>query len=211
MSINVYLADDHTLFRKGFIRLLQSFKRIGEIQEAENGKELIELIKKKMPDMVLLDIRMPVMDGIETCDRLHKMHPELLIMMLTMEDDENYVDLLLSKGARGYLLKSASMEEVEQAIYTLYDTHFYSNDMVAKSLRVSRNTVNEEEVFTNREFEILRLTYLQKSMKEIATQLGISERTVQTHRRNMMLKIGVHNSTGLVKYAVDRDLFKDLE
>jgi DNA-binding NarL/FixJ family response regulator len=209
MSINVYLADDHTLFRKGFIRLLQSFKRIGEIQEAANGKELIELVQKKLPDVVLLDIRMPVMDGIETCDFLHHQFPDLLIMMLTMEDDENYVDLLLNKGARGYLLKSASTEEVETAIYTLYDHHFYSNDLMAKSLRVSKKIELEDEIFTNREFEILRLTYFQKSMKEIALHLGISERTVQTHRRNMMLKIGVHNSTGLVKYAVDRELFKE--
>lgn len=209
MRINVYLADDHTLFRKGIIRLLQSFPRINEIQEAENGKVLIELVQKKAPDIVLLDIRMPVMDGIETCDYLHHQFPNLLIMMLTMEEDENYVDLLLNKGARGYLLKSASPEEVENAIYTLYDSQFYSNDMIAKSLRVSKKEEQQEEIFTNREFEILRLTYFQKSMKEIATHLGISERTVQTHRRNMMLKIGVHNSTGLVKYAMENELFKE--
>ena len=209
MSINVYLADDHTLFRKGFIRLLQSFKRINEIQEAENGKELIELVQKKKPDVVLLDIRMPVMDGIQTCDYLHHQFPDLLIMMLTMEDDENYVELLLNKGARGYLLKSASPEEVETAIYKLFDAQFYSNDMIAKSLRVSKKVEQLEELFTNREFEILRLTYFQKSMKEIATQLGISERTVQTHRRNMMLKAGVHNSTGLITFAIENDLFKE--
>ena len=210
MSISVYLADDHTLFRKGFIRLLQSFKRIGEIQEAENGRELIDLVQKKLPDVVLLDIRMPVMDGIETCDYLHQEYPDLLIMMLTMEDDENYVELLLSKGARGYLLKSANTEEVEQAIYSLYDSRFYSNALMAKSLRVQKKVEQSDELFTIREFEILRLTYLQKSMKEIASDLGISERTVQTHRRNMMLKIGVHNSTGLVKYAVAHKLFTEL-
>ncbi len=209
MSINVYLADDHTLFRKGFIRLLQSFDRIGEIKEAENGKELIGLVQNKLPDVVLLDIRMPVMDGIETCDYLHHQFPNLLIMMLTMEDDENYVDLLLNKGARGYLLKSASPEEVETAIYTLYDSHFYSNHMIAKSLRVAKRVEQEAELFTSREFEILRLTYFQKSIKEIADQLSISARTVQTHRRNMMAKIGVHNSTGLLKYAMDKELFKD--
>jgi len=206
MSITVYLADDHTLFRKGFIRLLQSFKRIGEIQEAENGRELIDLVQKKKPDVVLLDIRMPVMDGIETCDILHREYPDLPIMMLTMEDDENYVELLVSKGARGYMLKSASMEEVENAIYSLYDSHFYSNELIAKSIRVSKKTEPQDEIFTNRELEILRLTYLQKSMRQIANDLGISERTVQTHRRNMMMKIGVRNSTGLVKYAVEHHL-----
>ena len=119
MSLCIYIAEDHPQFRKGFVRLLQSFKDVTEIQEAENGKDLIQLVQSKKPDVVFLDIRMPVMDGIETCTYLSHQFPSLPIIMLTMENDKNYMDLLMRKGAYGYLFKNSDPEEVEHAIHSV--------------------------------------------------------------------------------------------
>lgn len=121
MSLCIYIAEDHPQFRKGFVRLLRSFNNVAEIREAENGKELIQLVQSRKPDVVFLDIRMPVMDGIETCTYLSHQFPTLPIIMLTMENDKNYIDLLMQKGAYSYLFKNSDPEEVEKTIHSVVE------------------------------------------------------------------------------------------
>lgn len=211
-KIRVYLADDHMLFRKGLIRLIQSFKRVGEIREAANGKELIRIVKESPPEVVLVDLHMPVMGGEEVCEWIEKNHPEVKVVMLTMEDAEEYIQQLISLGAHAYLSKGAPPEEVEKAIYAVVDKDFYHNDLVMRALR--NFTIRQTRIrrdapqFTRRELEIIRLICDEFTMKEIAARLDLSESTVQNQRATVMDKMSVKNTAGLVKYAFTKGLIR---
>lgn len=211
-KIRVYLADDHMLFRKGLIRLIQSFKRVGEIREAANGKELIRIMKESPPEVVLVDLHMPVMGGEEVCEWIEKNHPEVKVVMLTMEDAEEYIQQLISLGAHAYLSKGAPPEEVEKAIYAVVDKDFYHNDLVMRALR--NFTIRQTRIrrdapqFTRRELEIIRLICDEFTMKEIAARLDLSESTVQNQRATVMDKMSVKNTAGLVKYAFTKGLIR---
>lgn len=211
-KIRLYVADDHILFRKGLIRLIQSFDRIGEIKEAANGRELITMVDHIPPDVVLVDLHMPIMGGDEVCEWVEKNHPEVKVVMLTMEDSEEYVQQLISLGAHAYISKGAPPEEVERAIYSVFDRDFYHNELVAQALRnftkQATRLKKESTQFTNREVDIIHLICEEYTMKEIADQLGLSESTVQNYRVAIMGKMAVKNTAGLVKYAFTRGLIK---
>jgi DNA-binding NarL/FixJ family response regulator len=211
-KIRLYVADDHILFRKGLIRLIQSFNRIGEIKEAANGRELIRMVDQTPPDVILVDLHMPIMGGDEVCQWVEKNHPEVKVVMLTMEDSEEYVQQLISMGAHAYISKGAAPDEVERAIYSVYDRDFYHNDLVVQALRnFTRQAVRlkkEPSHFTKREIDIIHLICEEYTMKEIADKLGLSESTVQNHRAAIMNKMEVKNTAGLVKYAFTKGLIK---
>jgi DNA-binding NarL/FixJ family response regulator len=211
-KIRLYVADDHILFRKGLIRLIQSFKRIREIQEAANGKELIKLIEQHPPDVVLVDLHMPVMGGDEVCSWVEKHYPDVKIVMLTMEDSEDYVQHLISLGAHAYVSKSAAPDEVEQAIYSVFDNDFFNNELVTQALRnFTRKVIRAKKDsinFTEREMEIIQFICEEFTMKEIANKLTLSESTVQNQRATILDKMGVKNTAGLVKYAFTKGLVK---
>lgn len=211
-KIKVYLADDHMLFRKGLIRLIQSFRRIGEIGEASNGRELIRMVEQSPPDVVLVDLHMPVMGGDEVCAWIEKNFPEVKVVMLTMEDAEEYIQKLISFGAHAYLSKGAPPEEVEKAIYAVVDKDFYHNELVMRALRNFTIRVTrfrrDAPQFTRRELEIIRLICEEFTMKEIAGRLDLSESTVQNQRAAIMDKMSVKNTAGLVKYAFTKGLIK---
>lgn len=211
-KIRVYLADDHMLFRKGLIRLIQSFRRVGEICEASNGKELIRMVSESPPDVVLVDLHMPVMGGEEVCEWIEKNHPDVKVVMLTMEDAEEYIQQLISLGAHAYLSKGAPPEEVEKAIYAVVEKDFYHNELVMRALRnfTIRATRFRRDAphFTRRELEIIRLICEEFTMKEIASRLDLSESTVQNQRAAVMDKMSVKNTAGLVKYAFTKGLIK---
>jgi DNA-binding NarL/FixJ family response regulator len=212
-SIRVYLADDHQLFRRGMLRLLESFPRVAEINEAANGKELLSLIRKSPPDVVLLDLRMPVMDGEEACQIIDQKFPQVKVIIITMEDSNLYVDRLIGLGAHGFLSKDSSSEEVENAIYSVVDFGFHYNELVKHALRNSFQQRPTESIvpigrvqLTEREIEIISLTCEEFTMKQIADKLHISERTVHSHKANILEKIGVKNIAGLVKYAFHKGI-----
>lgn len=211
-KINIYLADDHTLFRKGLIRLLKSFKNIGEIKEAVNGKELMKLVAHQEPDVVLVDLHMPVAGGEEVCRWMESKHPQVKVVMLTMEDSEEYIQRLVSLGAHAYISKSAQPEEVEQAINSVIEHDFYHNVMVTQALRNFTRQVGKTRQdtpqFTDREIDIIRLICEEYTMKQIAKRLEISDKTVQNHRATIMDKMNVKNTAGLVKFAFTRGLVK---
>src|SRR5690606_1835299 len=212
-DINVYIADDHTLFRKAMVNLLRTFGRINEVKDAENGKELLELVKKEPPQVVVVDMQMPVMDGVETCEVLVKKYPDVKIIMLTMHDSEKYILHMVELGVHAFLLKNTEPEELEHAIYTVYDKDFYHNDLVANVLRKSVREQLEAKRpdfsqvnITDREKEILHLICKEHTIKENDHLQNIVKHTERKLRNNHMEKIGAENAIGLVRFAYESGL-----
>lgn len=212
-DINVYIADDHTLFRKAMVNLLHTFSRVNEVKDAENGKELLELVKKEPPQVVVVDLQMPIMDGVEASEILVRKFPDVKVIMLTMHDSEKYILHMVELGVHAFLLKNTEPEELERAIYTVHDKDFYHNDLVANVLRKSireqleaRRPEFSRISLTDREKEILHLICKEMTIREIALYLNISENTVRNHRVNLMEKIGTDNAIGLVRFAYESGL-----
>lgn len=214
-KLRVYIADDQTLFRKGMGRLVRSFANVGEVKEAPNGKILLDLVKEKPPDVVLMDLEMPVMDGIEATEKLLTKYPDLKIVVLSMHDSQQQIFYLMELGAHGFLLKNAEPEEVQEAITSVVKNDFYQNKLVVDALRkgaINKKRQEGRPMFQNtvslseREKEILLLICRELTMVEISEKLSISERTIQNHRARMLDKLGVRNTVGLVKYAYDSGL-----
>jgi two-component system, NarL family, response regulator DegU len=212
-KFKVYIADDHTLFRKAMVNLMRTFDRIHEVKDAENGKELLSLIKTDKPDVAIVDLQMPVMDGAETCENIIARYPDVKIIILTMHDSEKFILHMMETGVHAFLLKNTEPDELEKAIYSVAEKDFYHNDLVAAVLRknVKEKKSGQRPIFrqtdlTDREKEILILTCQELTIREIGHRLSLSENTVRNHRVNIMEKIGVNNTVGLVKYAYETGL-----
>jgi DNA-binding NarL/FixJ family response regulator len=213
-KLNVYIADDHTLFRKAMVSLIQSFENVKAVKDAENGKELLDMVKHEEPDVAIIDMQMPVMDGVEACERMIIKYPEVKLIVLTMHDSEKYILHMIEMGVHAFLLKNAEPEELEKAIHAVVEKDFYHNDLVAAVLRrhIKNKIGAERPVFkstdlSEREVEVLRLICQELTLKEIAEKLSISENTARNHRVNIMEKVGVKNTVGMVKYAYESGLF----
>ena len=209
-QLKVYIADDHTLFRKAMVNLLRSFERITDVKDAENGKELLTLIKYEQPDVVIVDLQMPVMDGSETSAIILQKYPDVKIIILTMHDSNKFILHMMDLGVHAFLLKNTEPDELEKAIYAVADKDFYHNNLVVAVLRknVNEKRMGQRPIFqaaelTEREKEILLLICQELTMKEIGQRLFLSENTVRNHRVNIMEKVGVNNIVGLVKYAYE--------
>jgi DNA-binding NarL/FixJ family response regulator len=211
--INVAIADDHKIFRKGVILSLKAYHNIRFMLEAENGEELIKEIEKEEPDIVLMDLKMPVKDGIETTKYLNKHFPQIRILILTMFEDERFVGHLMDSGANGYLLKSTEPAEIKQAIMDVMNTGFYLNNFVNRVL-IKKNyagkkfnpNLNSEIVVSEREKEVLSLVCMEYTAQEIAQKMEISARTVEAIKDRLMDRFGVKNSVGLVFFAMKNSL-----
>ena len=211
--INVAIADDHKIFRKGVILSLRTYTNIRFILEAENGEELIKEKKKERPDIVLMDLKMPVKDGIETTKYLNKHFPAIRILILTMFEDERFVGHLMDSGANGYLLKSTEPAEIKQGIMDVMKTGFYLNNFVNRVL-IKKNyarqkfnpNLNNEIVVSEREKEVLTLVCMEFTAQEIAQKMEISARTVEAIKDRLMERFGVKNSVGLVFFAMKNSL-----
>jgi DNA-binding NarL/FixJ family response regulator len=211
--INVAIADDHKIFRKGVILSLKAYHNIRFMLEAENGEELIKGIEKEEPDIVLMDLKMPVKDGIETTKYLNKHFPQIRILILTMFEDERFVGHLMDSGANGYLLKSTEPAEIKQAIMDVMNTGFYLNNFVNRVL-IKKNyagkkfnpNLNSEIVVSEREKEVLSLVCMEYTAQEIAQKMEISARTVEAIKDRLMERFGVKNSVGLVFFAMKNSL-----
>ncbi|MGN6250140.1 MAG: response regulator [Ginsengibacter sp.] len=212
-TIKVAIADDHKIFRKGVILSLKVYHNINFILEAENGEELIKGIEKEQPDIVLLDLKMPVKDGIETTKYLNKHYPQIRILILTMFEDERFVGHLMESGANGYLLKSTEPAEIKQGIIDVMNTGFYLNNFVNRVL-IKKNyakqkfnpNLNSEVVVSEREKEVLSLVCMEYTAQEIAQKMDISPRTVEAIKDRLMERFGVKNSVGLVFFAMKNGL-----
>jgi DNA-binding NarL/FixJ family response regulator len=210
-KISLYIADDHNIVRRGMARLLKSFDRVHEVVEASNGKELILLIKKKVPDAVILDIEMPVMGGIDTVKHLNEHFPTVKILILTMHMEDVFINRLMEYGIHGFLSKSSEPEEVERALYAIVDKDFYRNEIVRNAI-ARRTPVQEEDAYTAklsaREIEILLLICQDLTPGEISERLKISEKTFFNHRANILKKANARSNVGLVKFARHKGYIK---
>jgi DNA-binding NarL/FixJ family response regulator len=214
MPIKVALVDDQTLFLKGLRLILTEYPEIEIVIEADNGTDFLLAVDDTLPDVVLLDLKMPGMDGIEVAEVLKKKAPSVKIILLTMHDDERFIQHVLSIGANGYLLKNEEPTILREAIQKVMTQEFYLNDYVAKALLNNiKRPVSEQQTppqkhftLTPREKEILQLICQELTTNDIAEQLFISTRTVEGHRQNLLEKTGVRNTAGLVIYAMKNQL-----
>lgn len=214
-KLRIYIADDHTLFRKAMVNLLSTFKRVSEVKDAENGKELLTLMKYDVPDVAIVDLQMPVMDGSETCQAIVQKYPDVKIIILTMHDSEKYILHMMEMGVHAFLLKNTEPDELERAIYAVVEKDFYHNDLVASALRKNfndkkhtKNPLLKSTELSDREKDIVRLLCQELTNKEIGDRLGLSERTVENHRYRILEKLSLKSTIGLVRYAYDSGIIK---
>lgn len=213
--INVLIVDDHQMVIEGLKLLLLNESNIKVVGSANSGEEALEVIENLNPDVVLLDINLPGINGIETCASLLKKLPSLKIVAITMHKEGSLIKLMLQKGAKGYVLKNAGRDELMGAINTVYDGKMYlddaTNEIVLHTIS-SANTVNKTTSpfpkLSRREKEVLLLILEEYTTQEIAEKLFISFGTVETHRRNMLIKTGARNTAGLVRIALEYELNK---
>ena len=211
--IKVAIADDHQIFRKGVILSLRPFANIKFVLEADNGDQLLAGLAETQPDVILMDLRMPNKDGIETTKIISKTYPQIHIIVLTMFEDERFVIHLMENGANGYLLKSSEPGEIKKAIMEVMARGYYLNNFVNRILlKKSHNrtktipNLNSEIVINEKEKEVIRLLCMEYTAQEIATKMEISPRTVEAIKDRLMERFGVKNSVGLVFYAMKNSL-----
>ena len=202
----VIIVDDHTLFRNGLRILLNNLENYHVVGEASNGKQFLDLIKTSSPDLVLMDISMPVMDGIEASTIAHELYPDLKIITLSMYGEEDYYYKMVNAGVKGFVLKNSDIKEVKAALDVVYDGgSFFSSELLQNLISSLKSAPKSQELhseLSEREMEILILICQVLSNQEIADKLFIRKRTVDKHRANILEKSESKNTAQLVVYAI---------
>ena len=208
--ITVLLADDHMIVREGFRKMLELENDIKIVGEAEDGRKVVALAKKLKPDVVLMDIAMPLLNGLEATRQLHKELPDAKVLMLSAHSDDAYVKSATDSGARGFLLKQTSADDVCHAIREVHKGKTFFTPSISKQL----NRLNPQLAglvgkfhkktaeLTSREMEVLQLIAEGKANKQTASELGIGLKTVEKHREHLMEKLDIHDTAGLTRYAI---------
>ena len=211
--IQVAIADDHKIFRKGVILSLRPFTNLKFVLEAENGDELLKGIPEADPDVVLMDLRMPGKDGIETTKMLTKLYPKIKVVVLTMYEDERFVYHLMENGANGYLLKNAEPQDIRRAVMDVYEKGYYLNNFVNRILLKRSHarqkvvpSLNSEITLSDKEKDVLRYICMEFTAQEIAKKMSISARTVEAIKDRLMERFGSKNTAGLVFFSVKNNL-----
>jgi len=214
--IRVAIADDHALFRAGVKTALSAKKDVELIAEADNGMQLLNLLKHIDPDVVLLDIQMPIMDGIQTLPEIRKVRPEAKVIILSMHNDHSMISKLMEIGANSYLTKNSDSETIYEAIKTCYENEFFFNELTNKALLTGLRTKRtdpfggaQEAELSEKELRVLRLMCEEKTTKEIADIVEISPRTVEAIRDKLKTKTGAKSMAGLVMYAVKNGIMDE--
>ncbi len=213
MSIKVLIADDHQLFREGLVNLLSSAPDIDVIAEAKDGKEATEKAKKLKPDVVLIDIGMPGMNGIEATRILKKDFPGLKIIAVSMHSDRQFVKGILEAGADGYLLKNCTYRQLIEAVQSVYSGKKYLSDDITEMviqgyLDPAEDNPDKDSELSERETEVLKLYAEGKSTRDISEKLFISVKTVGTHKQHIYEKLGLKSNADMVKYAIKEGLIQ---
>jgi len=212
MSIRILLADDHKITRQGLRSLLEKQQDIEVVAEAENGRNAVRLAAELAPDVVIMDITMPDLNGVEATRQIISESPDIKIIALSMHSDSLFVTEMLKSGAAGYLLKDCAFEELTRAIRSVIDNKTYLSPSISGIViedylhRLSKTDFSGSDVLTDREREVLQLMAEGNSTKKIALKLHISVKTVETHRRQIMKKLNIHTVAELTKYAIRKGL-----
>jgi DNA-binding NarL/FixJ family response regulator len=211
--IKVAIADDHKIFRDGIKMALTGKKYLRIIWEAEDGKDLMHKMRLKLPDVLLMDIRMPEMDGVNAISQLRKEFEQVKVIVLTMYDDQEMITRMMEMGANAYLTKTTDPEEIYNAILTCMNDDFYFNDLVNRAVLLKLQQKRPPKphfavpvTFSEKELRILRLIADDKTTEEISKEVYLSPRTVETIRQNMKTKVGARTIAGLVMYAMRNKL-----
>ena len=212
MTIKILLVDDHKIIRDGLCSLVNSSEDIDIIGEADTGRAALERLRESQPDVVVTDVNMPDLNGVEATRQILKRYPEIKVLALSMYSDEKFVSSILEAGASGYLLKDCAADELFEAIRVVYEGGVYlSKDITNVVVRDYVGKIQQFEVssapeLTARESEILQLLAEGKPTREIAEMLFVSAKTVETHRSNIMKKLDLYTIPELTKYAIRRGL-----
>ncbi|MGN6511899.1 MAG: response regulator [Chitinophaga sp.] len=215
--IRVAIADDHKIFRSGVINTLTPYENINVVFEAEDGEHLLQIMQEQQPDVILMDLKMPKMDGIQATVKVKEKYPQVKVIILTMYEDDNFIVHLVENGANAYLLKNSEPEEIYEAICTTFDKGFYFNENVNlallkkvlhKNKQQFKPTFKNEVQLSDRELEVLKLICNEYTTQEIADQIFLSSRTVEGLRQKLLEKLSVKNTVGLVLYAFRNGLIE---
>ena len=208
-KIRIAIADDYKIFRDGIKVGLAADKNLEVVLEADNGEDLLNGLEAASPDVIIMDLKMPIMDGMEATQEVRKRFDAIKVLVVTMYDDDKFIIHLMEMGANGYLLKNAEAEEIRKSIYAVYENGYYFNDLVNKALlkklvlkRNFKPSFNQDIEFTERELEVLKLICGEKTAAEIAKEIFLSPRSVEGIRQKLIEKVGVKNTAGLVMFAL---------
>jgi len=208
-KIKIAIADDYKIFRDGLKVGLSADDRLEVIMEADNGEDLMKALETFAPDVILMDLKMPIMDGMEATKEVRKKYPAMKVLIVTMYEDDKFIIHLMENGANGYLLKNAEPEEIKKSIFAVHENGYYFNDLVNKALLkklVLKNNLkpsfNQNVELTEREQQVLKLICEEKTAVEIGKEIFLSPRSVEGIRQRLIEKIGVRNTAGLVMFAI---------
>jgi len=214
-KIKILLAEDHTIVRQGLSALLRSEPDIEVVGEASDGLEAVEMAKKINPDVVLMDIAMRHLNGIEATRKIKKLFPYMKVLVLTMYDNEEWIFQILKAGASGYLIKDSAMTDLVSAIRTIHQGGSFLSPSISKKVideYIRKAEIGEkkgvDDLLSSREREILQLIAEGQSVTQIASLLCISKKTVEAHKTHIMEKLNIHDKVGLIKYAIRMGLIK---
>lgn len=207
--ISIYIADDHKIFAEGLESILSTEEAFTILGIARNGKQLLNMVQNQVPNIVLLDISMPEMDGEETAKELLENFPQVKILMLTMHNTIDHIAPLIQMGVHGYALKNTGKAELVTAITTLMEKGNYYSSEIAYKLATELRQYDEKQIkLTQRELEVLQLVFEGLSTTEISERIFLSPRTVETHRSNLLAKTSTNNTARLIHYALKNGLIK---
>lgn len=208
-TIKIAIADDHKIYRDGLKVGLAADGGLEVVLEAENGEDLINGLEASTPDVILMDLKMPIMDGMEATKEIRKNFNSIKVLVVTMYDDDKFIIHLMENGANGYLLKNADSDEIRKSIHAVYENGYYFNDLVNRALlkklvlkRDFKPSFNQNIEFTERELEVLKLICEEKTAAEIGKEIFLSPRSIEGIRTKLIEKVGVRNTAGLVMFAI---------
>lgn len=210
-EFSVVIVDDHTLLSQAIQGMVDNFERFKVLYTCKNGQELIDRFSespKNIPNVVLMDINMPIMNGIETTAWINKTHPDVNVMALSVEDENNTILKMLKAGAVGYLLKDTEKSVLEKALTEIVENGFYHTKSVTNLLMKSiSGSMDEQMVLKDREIEFLKFACTEMTYKEVADKMFLSPKTIDGYRNNLFIKLNVRNRVGLVMYAIRNKIY----
>ncbi len=205
--IKLLIADDHQIIVDGFLSIFKDYSHINVVGSASNGKEVLQMLEETPVDVVILDINMPILNGVETCKQISKRLPQVAVIALSMYKRQSYIQRMLQYGAKGYLLKDDHAEDIIKAVDKVYaGEHYFSPQIEPALLSFGKLELIDLPEVTERELEVLKLISKGYTNVEIADQLFISHHTVESHRKNLLSKLDAKNTADLVRLSLEKGL-----